>query len=321
MSPGLIFAFALAAVLGGGVLLTVALRVGRNQDRALAQRVDKAIGTAMVSGRRKVVLRRLPSWFERLASVLVFPFTVGMDHTWGITLKAPSAYLIGLVGAIVSWFFARGLLHMPFWLVSIACAAAALLVPRAVMAQQQRGADSRFVDHFPDAVDMVVRMVRSGLSVAVAIRTVGREAAQPVGEMFKRVADRCDIGVPLEEALADVSESVGMPDLRFFTVTIGLQRTTGGNLTRTLETFSEIVRKRRAIRLKARAATAEVRMSAWVLGAIPFVVVGALAIINPGYLDPMISDPRGNVLLGIAVLCLTFGALSMHWLVRSGTRI
>ncbi len=321
MNTSLIFALALAAVVSGAVLLAAALRVGRNQDRALSQRVDKAIGAAVVSGRRKITARRLPTWIERFSAFLVFPFTAGIGHTWGITLKAPHAYLIGLLGALVSWLFAKGLLHMPIWLVSIACAAGALLLPRAAMAQQQRNADTRFVDFFPDAIDMVVRMVRSGLSVAIAVRAVGREAAQPVGEMFKRVADRSDIGVPLEEALADVSEEVGLPDFRFFAVTIGMQRTTGGNLTRTLETFSDIIRKRRAIRLKALAATAEVRMSAWVLGAIPFVVVGALAVINPGYLDPMISDPRGNVLLGIAVLCLTLGAVSMHWLVRSGTRV
>jgi tight adherence protein B len=116
-----------------------------------------------------------------------------------------------------------------------------------------------------------------------------------------------------------MSEELGLADFRFFAVTLALQRTTGGNLARTLETFGEIIRKRRAIRLKAVAATAEVRMSAMVLGGLPFAVVGILAVINPGYLAPMLSDPRGNVMIAAAVMSLVLGVGSMRWLVRSGT--
>ena len=162
-------------------------------------------------------------------------------------------------------------------------------------------------------------MVRSGLPVAAAIRTVAQKASPTVATVFGRIADRCDIGIPLEEALSDMSEELGLADFRFFAVTLGLQRTTGGNLARTLETFGEIIRKRRAIRLKAVAATAEVRMSAFILGGLPFVVVGMLAIVNPGYLTPLISDPRGNVMIAVALLGLVLGVGSMRWLVRSGT--
>jgi tight adherence protein B len=235
-------------------------------------------------------------------------------------LSAPAAFAIAAAGGGGTWLVLRELMHLPVWSVGAAAAAMALLMPRLLMMQQQRRADARFTEYFPDAIDMVVRMVRSGLSVGVAVRTVGAEAAEPVAQIFKRAADRSEIGVPLEEALSTVSEEIGLADFRFFAVTIALQRTTGGNLARTLETFGEIIRKRRAVRLKAVAATAEVRISAIVLGAIPFVVVGMLSIVNPGYLEPMASDPRGNVLLGSALLFLLLGGLSMRWLIRSGMR-
>ncbi|HZQ02314.1 MAG TPA: type II secretion system F family protein [Reyranella sp.] len=319
MNALLIFSLAIGLLVASGGALALGMRQGARSERALDERIGRAVGAPLLATRH-VSANASPGRSERIAGLLRWPFEFGLHRPWGITLSAPAAFAIAAAGGGGTWLVLRELMHLPVWSVGAAAAAMALLMPRLLMMQQQRRADARFTEYFPDAIDMVVRMVRSGLSVGVAVRTVGAEAAEPVAQIFKRAADRSEIGVPLEEALSTVSEEIGLADFRFFAVTIALQRTTGGNLARTLETFGEIIRKRRAVRLKAVAATAEVRISAIVLGAIPFVVVGMLSIVNPGYLEPMASDPRGNVLLGSALLFLLLGGLSMRWLIRSGMR-
>lgn len=317
MTQGVSVTLELAVLILAAGLLFAYWQLGRQQDRALSKRVDRAIHKAAV-GRKTADPHSAPAWIITASPWLRQPFVFGIRRTWGMTLTTSWTILFAVIGAAVTWLPLHGLLHLAYWAVLPGMAVAALLLPRYILIRQRRRADARFVEQFPDAIDMIVRMVRSGLPVAAAIRTVAQKASPAVGIVFSQIADRCDIGVPLEEALSDMSEEIGLADFRFFAVTLGLQRTTGGNLARTLETFGEIIRQRRAIRLKGSAATAEVRMSAMVLGGLPFVVVGILAIVNPDYLAPMISDPRGNVMIAVALLSLALGIGSMSLLVRSG---
>ena len=153
------------------------------------------------------------------------------------------------------------------------------------------------------------------------ISTVGQEAEPPLSTVFVKIADQTDIGLPLDQALATTSDSVDNPDFRFFAVAVALQQATGGNLTVTLETLSQIIRKRRAVRLKARAATSEVRISGIVLGAIPFVVTGLLLTVAPDYLAPLFADPRGNIILGMAVLGLLLAGITMRAMMRDSLMV
>jgi tight adherence protein B len=168
---------------------------------------------------------------------------------------------------------------------------------------------------------MLVRIVRVGLPVSAAIRTVGRETKPPVSTVFSEVADQTEIGVALNDALARTGAAVGNPDFRFLAVAVALQQATGGNLAATLETLSQIVRKRRAVRLKAMAASAEVRLSAIVLGTMPFVVTAALVLVAPSYLDPLFAEPRGNIILGLALLSLLMAGITMRMIIRKSLTI
>lgn len=307
-----------AAVLAvGGVMILIYLRGRSRESAALAGRIARA--TSIAADRPLKNPARRFAWLAEADRVARLPFAIGMGRTWGISYTTVQLIGLGLFAGVLAWLLLRGLLHLPIWFAAAGTLAALLLLPRFLMRQQQRKADARFLEFFPDALDMCVRMVRSGLPAIAAMRVVGQQALPPVNMAFTHVADRCEIGIPFEAAMSDVSDEIGLPDFHFFTVALGLQRQTGGNLARTLEGFAEIIRKRRAVRMKAMSTTAEVRMSAIILGSIPFFVIGALAIINPGYLDPLIDDPRGNVLLGTALLSLMLGGLSMRWLIRSAT--
>jgi tight adherence protein B len=196
-----------------------------------------------------------------------------------------------------------------------------MFAPRTLLQLQQSRTERRFIELFPDALDMCVRMLRAGLPVSAAIRTIGAEGPRPINQVFTLIADRVEIGIPLEEALRATGRELGLDEFRFFAAVVSLQRSTGGNLAQSLELLSEIMRKRRAMRLKARATTGEVRMSAYILGALPFLIIGALLVLSPAYLEPLVSDSRGHVVIAIAAVSLGLAFYTMRRLVRSVTAV
>jgi tight adherence protein B len=160
-------------------------------------------------------------------------------------------------------------------------------------------------------------MLRAGLPATLAIRTVGNDAAPPVNAEFANIADQMRIGVPLSEAIEASSLRIGLADFRFFSVAVALQHSTGGNLVNTLDILSQIMRKRRAVRMKAKAVTSEIRLSAYVLGALPFVTSAAILVIQPNYLTPPFNDPRGQMILAIAVGGLVLSVWAMRLMMKS----
>jgi tight adherence protein B len=186
-----------------------------------------------------------------------------------------------------------------------------------LLLKQQRRAEGKFTDLFPDALDSMVRMLRAGLPMTAAVRAVGNEGAPPVSTIFTMVADQVKIGIPIEEALNASSEKVDLTDFRFFAVAVLLQYSTGGNIASTLEVLSTIVRKRRAMRMKAQAATAEIRLTAYVLGSLPLLTLGMLLLFQPNYLAPLFNDPRGHRILMMAGGGLFTAFATMRAMMRS----
>jgi len=248
-------------------------------------------------------------------------FAARVSHNWGMTAGPLPLIIAGCGGGGVTWLVLKMGLQVSIWIALTGCMAAFFMAPRALLKHQQEGADQKFMAGFPDTIDMVTRMLRAGLPITSAIREVGQEAPAPVAQVFANLADQMAIGIAFEDALVGASQRIGLADFRFFAVAISLQRATGGNLAATLDILSDIMRRRRAMRLKARAVTGEARMSAIVLGVIPFLVFGALAVTSPGYLAPLFSDPRGKVILVIAATFLTIGFGIIRHLMRSVTSV
>lgn len=248
-------------------------------------------------------------------------FSAGLTRRWGMTLHGGVLVSIGLFSSAIAWLFLYALLHLPVYVVMPGLVAAFYLGPRQMLRSQQRRVEDKFTDLFPEAVDMVTRIVRAGLPINVAIRAVGNEAPPPVDQVFATLAAEEKIGVRFDEALGAAADRIGLPDFRFFAVAVALHHSTGGNIAVTLEILSDIVRKRKATRMKAKATTAEVRTSAMVLGSLPFVVIGGLLVLSPQYLAPLGTDPRGNVIIGTAVGFLAAAYFSMRWMMQRATRI
>ena len=174
----------------------------------------------------------------------------------------------------------------------------------------------RFLADFPEAIDLIIRGLKSGLPVPESIRIVGQEFDGPVGREFAMIADRVKFGETLEDALWDAVKRIDLPDFKFFVVSLAVQRETGGNLAETLENLSDILRRRRQMKLKIKAMSSEARASAMILGSLPFVMFGILAAINGGYVMTLFSDPRGLAMVGFAFACLALGVGIMWKMVR-----
>lgn len=174
----------------------------------------------------------------------------------------------------------------------------------------------KFLSDFPEAIDLIIRGLRSGLPVPESIRIVGQEIDGPVGEEFALISDRVQFGQTLEEALWDAVSRIDLPDFKFFVVSLSVQRETGGNLAETLENLSDILRKRRQMKLKIKAMSSEARASAMILGSLPFLMFAIMFAINSGYVMTLFNDPRGLAMVGFAFACLAVGVGVMWKMVR-----
>lgn len=149
-----------------------------------------------------------------------------------------------------------------------------------------------FTTRFPDAIDLLVRGLRSGLPVSESLGVVGRELPDPVGVEFRTVSDKIRIGRTMEEALQEMSVRLNTPEFQFFVITLSIQRETGGNLAETLNNLGEVLRKRAQMKLKIKAMSSESKASAYIVGALPFAVFGLVWMANAQYLMPFFEDQR-----------------------------
>jgi tight adherence protein B len=274
-------------------ILAGAVVAGRKARDKLDERLllVKAPGRTVDVPRESVsaVASVLPAFDLRIRNF----FAYRLPRTWA--MRAGAIYLVAatMILGIGAWLLFSTLLHMEFLVAVLVTLVTAYMGPRTLLKREQSKAEQLFLNVFPDAIDMVIRMLRAGLPISSTIRTVGSEGPRPVNEVFRAIGEQMDIGIPLDDALLNSGERIGLADFRFFTVAVALQHSTGGNLASTLETIGEIMRKRRAMRLKGQATTGEVRVSAYILGGLPFLVTGVLLLINPTYLVPLVSDRRG----------------------------
>jgi tight adherence protein B len=306
-----------------GMGLVVALTAVRQRRRELERRTGLVAGSDRNKKRNDASRRdvREANWTDALGERLRAFYSIGLKRNWGMK-AAPLALLVAAAaGMCLGWLGLRSGLHMSAWVSLGAALFASFLAPRTLLKREQNKAEVKFMEVFPDAIDMVIRMLRAGVPVSGAVRSVGDEAPPPVSDVFTNVADQMAIGITFEDALTAAGHRIGLPDFQFFAVAVTLQRATGGNLASTLDILSDIMRKRRAMRLKAKATTGEVRMSAYVLSAIPFLVIGGLFIMTPDYLAPLISDPRGNVIVAMAVGSLLLGFGMIRRMMRSVTQV
>jgi len=174
----------------------------------------------------------------------------------------------------------------------------------------------KFNSNFPDAIELMVRGLRSGLPITETLGIVAGEIPGPVGYEFRMVSDKMKIGRTMEAALQETADRLGTPEFQFFVITLAIQRETGGNLAETLSNLADVLRKRAQMRLKIRAMSSESKASAYIVGALPFIVFGLVWMINPGYMHGFFSDERLMVAGLGGIIWMSIGGLIMAKMVN-----
>lgn len=312
---------AVGVLLLGGVVIIVVFAVMPSEASALQHRLQLVARPENLNAVTTVAVGQRDVRSSKIDILARHVFAAGAKRNWGMTAGALKLLIVAaFFGSVVGLFMSR-VVSLPWWLAVVGAVGAAYFVPRMLLLRQQSQVETKFMDLFPDAVDTIVRMLRAGLPMSSAVRLVGDDGSPPVSTVFRMLADQIKIGIPLEEALDASSQRIGLPDYRFFAVTVLLQYSTGGNIASTLDVLATIIRKRRAARGKAKSATAEIRLTAYVLAATPFATMGMLLLMQPNYLAPMFKDPRGHVMLAIAAGLLIATFVTMRAMLRSVTKM
>jgi len=175
---------------------------------------------------------------------------------------------------------------------------------------------NKFNSNFPDAIELMVRGLRSGLPITETLGIVAGEITGPVGVEFRAVADKMKIGRTMEAALQETADRLGTAEFQFFVITLAIQRETGGNLAETLSNLADVLRKRAQMKLKIRAMSSESKASAYIVGSLPFVVFTLVYMINPHYMGGFFTDQR-LIVAGLGGLCwMSIGAFIMAKMVN-----
>jgi tight adherence protein B len=181
--------------------------------------------------------------------------------------------------------------------------AAGFGIPHKIIGNMIKKRVYKFTTSFPDALDLLVRGLRSGLPVSDTMGVVAREINGPVGEEFRLITERVKIGKSMEQSMLETAERLGTPEFKFFCITLAIQRETGGNLAETLANLGAVLRGRAQMKLKIRAMSSESKASAYIIGCLPFLVFGLISWINFNYMTPFFTpDPAG--LFGLSLMQL-----------------
>lgn len=305
---GAFLAFTMLVILLGGP------SAGKAKSRRLAMVKDRhaASTEAVVAAQmRKTIQAASAKGGANLSSLM--PRREEMEKRLRRTGKTwtVSQYMLA---SMVIFLVVTGLLiaiRSPFLLAALVGAFAAIGLPYFVVGSLIKKRVAKFNTRFPDAIDLLVRGLKSGLPVTETFQVVSQELPGPVGEEFKGVVERIRIGNTMEAALQESADMLGTPEFQFFCITIAIQRETGGNLAETLANLSDVLRKRAQMKLKIKAMSSEAKASAYIVGALPFFVFGLVYTMNPEYLGGFFYEQR-LIIAGLGGLVwMSIGAFIM----------
>jgi len=233
----------------------------------------------------------------------------------GLSISIRTFYIFSAILGVVALLAAvvAGL-HI---LVAVGAAAvAALGLPRWFVGFLGKKRMKKFSLEFPNAVDVIVRGIKSGLPVHECFKIIARESPAPLGPEFQRLVEGLGVGMTLEQALDRMYGRMPTSELRFFTIVIAIQQKTGGNLAEALSNLSGVLRARRMMAEKIKALSSEAIASAGIIGSLPPVVMALVSLTAPAYMGLLFTDMRGQVMLLGAGLWMTFGVLAMKKMIN-----
>ena len=279
--------------------------------QALRDRHSSSTGAVVEAQMRRIHQARNTKMDNLAAQFLPKPAVLkarldrtGKNWTPGKYLSA-CLIIAGIVGA---GLMIKG---APFLLALFLSAFLGLMIPHMVVNMTIKKRVAKFTKNFPDAIELLVRGLRSGLPISETLGVVASEVPGPVGVEFRSVSDKMKIGRTMDAALQETADRLGTPEFQFFVITLQIQRETGGNLAETLSNLSDVLRKRAQMKLKIKAMSSESKASAYIIGSLPFIVFILIWNINNAYMAQFFTDPRligtglgGMVWMGIGAFIM-----------------
>ena len=283
----------------GALALAYFAMRGPSASKALKRRVElvKERHGDILAGNAQAQIRKLmaqrASKIESYASTLI-PKPALLRRRLEMTGKEISLGKYAIVCLGVGVFVAAVLMlrGAPLLLSSLFGMFVGIGLPYFIVGKLIQRRLKKFNSNFPDAIELMVRGLRSGLPITETLGIVAQEIVGPVGMEFRMVSDKMKIGRTMEAALQDTADRLGTPEFQFFVITLAIQRETGGNLAETLSNLADVLRKRAQMKLKIRAMSSESKASAYIVGSLPFVVFTLVWFINPKYMQGFFTDER-----------------------------
>lgn len=221
--------------------------------------------------------------------------------------SAVMALFFGLIGLISG---------QQTWITGLLILIGGFGFPRWVVNFLRKRRQKKFIDEFSNAIDVIVRGVKSGLPVNESLKIIAREAQRPVSDEFHMLTEAMRIGMTLEQALDRMHERMPLPEVNFFGIVLLVQQKTGGNLAEALGNLATVLRSRKMMEGKIKALSAEAKASAYIIGSLPFLVMGAVKVASPDYLDPLFTTRVGNFILIAAGMWMMTGVLVMRKMIQ-----
>ena len=308
----------------GLLLLLVVFFAGGNEQRQLTKRVDRIMKShddkptpvQIISARRKTKSGAIPGleeFFKRLIprqEMLRLRLAhAGLETSFGTYFLICT--VIGIATMTVSAIFG-----LPLPAAALAGVFAGLGLPHYVVGSMFARRQMRFIIHFPDAIDLMVRGVKAGVPISEAIKAASEEIPDPVGIELKRIVDGVRVGRKMNVLLEEASKRLDLPEFDFFAIALSIQAETGGNLAETLNNLAEVLRGRRQLKRKIKALSSEAKASAYIIGSLPFIMCLLIYLVNEPYIAGLFSDPRGQMMIGGSLLMIGCGALVMRKMIN-----
>lgn len=229
----------------------------------------------------------------------------------GLTVSMERFYLYSAVGGVVVAMLAY-MAGAPLLIVPGALIAGALGLPRWAVSFLRKRRVKAFLNEFPNALDIIVRAIKSGLPLNDGIRLIANESPEPVRSEFRRIVDSQQMGLSIPDAALRMQETMPCPEAGFFGIVIQIQAQAGGNLSEALGNLSRVLRDRKKMKAKVQALSMEAKASAAIIGALPFIVAAMVYLTSPNYIMPLFTTNVGNLILGVSGVWMFMGIMVMR---------
>jgi tight adherence protein B len=225
----------------------------------------------------------------------------------GLRMKAGKLILMSACLGMGT-FVLVGVFYPQFW-AGVLLGAAAACIPFGVISYLRQKRLQKFEERFPEALDLLGRAVRAGHAFTTGLEMIAKESPEPIASEFRTTFEEQNFGLPLRDALLNMTERIPSIDVRFFVTALLIQKETGGNLAEILDGLARVIRDRFRIYREVRVRTAQGRLTAGILIALPIFMLIVLMVLNPTYMKVLFQDPRGSLILSVAAIMQVIGSL------------